>query len=215
MQLHEIEDALRRGPPDEPNYEPGAFRRSGRRTWVIAGGVVAGGLLVGTLFGVGLGLVRAPITGASIEPEVIASQLEGSWISDEISFDAWVSALEARGFQASDIGEFLVHDSFEQRVQYGLIFRQGVVTIQARYDGAPMAIMNLGTYDIDGSGQLRYVETMDPPPRVGELCHVVARIHINGNRLKFDVLDYPGCGTDPRMAHTLFFDLLAYTRTSE
>ena len=213
MDLRDIERALRAGPPDEPDYVPGAFRRSARRAWwLAAAGVLAGGVLLGAVLAMGMVIVRNPSTGG-INPGAIAAQLDGSWISDEISFDDWVAGLKARGFNPSDIGEFLGHDPFEQRVRYGLVFHDGEVTIQASYDGAPLEILNFGTYAIDDDGMLRYVETMDPLPAVGDTCHVVARVQTAGDRLSFEVLDFPGCGTDPLMAHTLFFDLLPYTRT--
>jgi len=214
MDLHDIEEALRLGPPDEPDYVPGAYRQSSRRRWWLAtAGILAGGMLVGAVLAIGLGIVRDPGTGNRADPAVIAAQLEGAWVSDEISFDRWVNALEAKGFDPSDIGEFLRHDPFEERVHYGLIFRAGKVTIQASYDGAPLGIQNFGSYHIDEDGNLQYVETTEPLPPVGDACHVVANVRIVGDRLTFDVLGFPGCGTYPRMAHTVFFDLLPYTRT--
>jgi hypothetical protein len=213
MDIERIEYALREGPPDEPVYVPGSFGRSHAPAWwfAVAGMLVTAAVVTGIAIGVGLDALRGNPVGGPTTPEVTAADLEGRWLSDEIPMDEWVDELLANGFDPNDIGNFLAHDPFEQSVRYQLTFDSGNVTVSADYDGTGLQVLNSGEYSIQG-GVLSYVETTDAPPVVGEACRVRAVPTLDDLRIVWEDVELAGCGVDPSIAHTAFFDLAGYTQ---
>ena len=212
MDLERIEQALRGGPPDEPTYAPGSFGRPRLSAWwmALAGATVMAAVVVGIGIGVGFDAVRGPVFGAPPPPPAVMADLEGTWVSDEISFDRWLDEVVTRGFDPNDVGEFLLHDPFEQHVRYQLAFDSGRVTISANYDDTGMQVLNDGEYTLR-EGVLSYVESTDRPPVIGQSCGVDAKPVLDGPRLVWENVKLHGCGVDSRIAHTVFFDLLPYT----
>jgi hypothetical protein len=215
MDIERIERALRDGPPDEPAYVPGSFGRSRAPAWWFAavGMIVMAAVVTGIAIGVGFDALRGAPVGAPPTSEVTAADLEGRWLSDEISFDRWVDELIARGFDPNDVGNFLAHDPFEQHVRYQLTFDSGRVTISADFDGTGLQVLNLGEYTLQG-GVFSYVETTDAPPVIGEACRVSAVPSLDDRRLAWEDVELAGCGVDPSIAHTAFFDLAGYTQVA-
>lgn len=215
MDIERIEHALRAGPPDEPVYIPGSFGRSHAPAWwlAVAGMIVTAAVVTGIAIGVGLDVLRGDPVGGPPTSVVTTADLEGRWLSDEISFDEWVDQLIARGFDPNDVGNFLAHDPFEQHVRYQLTFDSGRVTVSADYDGTGLQVLNFGEYTLQG-GVFSYVEATDAPPVVGEACRVHAVASLDDLRLVWDDVELAGCGVDPSIAHTAFFDLAGYTQVT-
>ena len=216
MNLERIEQALRDGPPDEPTYAPGSFDRPRLSAWwiALAGVTVTAAVVVGIAIGVGFDAVRGPLFGAPPPPAAVMADLDGTWVSDEISFERWVAELSRRGFDPNDIGEFLLHDPFERRARYQLTFNSGRVTVSADYDDTGMQVLNYGEYTLQ-EGVFSYVESTDRPPVIGQSCGLDAEPVIDGPRLVWENVELHGCGVDSSIAHTVFFDLLPYTRVSD
>ncbi len=214
MDLERVERALREGPVDEPAYVPGAFRRTRPSPWwlALAGTAVGAAVVIGLAIGLGLDVLRSDRVGSAPDPDVLAGDLEGRWVSDEIPFDRWVDALVERGYDPNDLGNFLLHDPFDETVRYVLIFDGSQLSMQGIYDSGSPIDLSGGEYAIQPDGSFEFVEIVDAPPVVGEACRTVADVELADDRLHFDVLDLPGCGVDPAIAHTAFFDLATYTR---
>lgn len=215
MDLERIEQALRDGPPDEPAYVPGSFRRRSHRwQYAAAAVVVVMALVTGIAIGVGFDLLRGNPVGRTPTTPITMADLDGRWLSDEISFDQWVDELVARGFDPNDIGNFLDHDPFEDSVRYQLTFDSGVVTIGADYDGTGVQVLNFGSYTVEES-LFSYAESDEAPPVIGEACRVSARPRLDERTLEFSDVALAGCGVDPSIAHTAFFDLAAFARVAD
>ncbi|HEX6127893.1 MAG TPA: hypothetical protein VF071_02620 [Candidatus Limnocylindria bacterium] len=212
MDLERIERALRDGPPDEPLYVPGSFARPHMSAWLFAfaGVAVTAAIVIGIAIGVGFDAMRAPRVGAPL-PSAVMADLEGTWVSDVISLDQWVDELVERGFDPNDIGNFLSHDPFERTARYQLAFDLGQVTISADYDETGMQVLSLGEYTLR-DGVFSYVEASDAPSVIGGPCTLDATVNLDGSRLVWENVELHGCGVDPSIAHTVFFDLLPYTR---
>jgi hypothetical protein len=216
MDLERIEQALRDGPPDEPTYAPGSFSRPRLAAWwiALAGATVTAAVVVGIAIGVAFDAVRGPLVGAPPPPAAVMADLQGTWVSDEISFDRWVDEVIERGFDPNDVDEFLVHDPFDRHVRYQLAFDSGRVTISADYDDTGMQVLNDGEYTLQ-EGVFSYVESTDRPPVLGQPCGVDATPVVDGPRLVWQNVEGHGCGVDSSIAHTVFFDLLPYTRQAD
>jgi hypothetical protein len=214
MDADRIEWALREGPPDEPTYVPGSFRRSSQPGWWLAVASLSVGLalVAGIAIGIGLDVLRGD-TGGEPEPRVlVAADLQGVWESDPIESQVFVDALLARGFAQDDIDAFLEHDPFEDRVRYALRFIDDRLIVQAAYDDLPFQTLSAGTFTILDDGSLRFIEVVDGTPVA---CEPLAAPQIDGARLTLDVLELAGCDTDGRMANTLFFEIATYSRAEE
>jgi hypothetical protein len=216
MDLERIEQALRDGPPDEPTYAPGSFGRPWLSTWsfALAGATLTAAVVIGIAIGVGFDVMRGPLSGAPPTSAAVMADLEGTWVSDEISFDRWVDEVVKHGFDPNDVGEFLLHDPFEQHVRYQLAFDSGRVTISADYDDTGMQVLNDGEYTVQ-EGIFSYLESTDGPPVIGGPCGADARVVLDGPRLVWEDVEQHGCGVDARIAHTVFFELLPYTRQAD
>lgn len=214
MDFERIERALREGPVDEPVYVPGAFRRARPSArWFAAAAAAAGAaVVIGLIIGLGLDALRSDRVGSAPDPDELLAGLEGRWVSDEIPFDRWVDELVGRGYDPNDLGNFLMHDPFDETVRYVLLFEGPQLSMQGIYDGGSAIDLSGGEYTIRPDGLFEFVEVVDAPPVVGEACRTVAEVELDDDRLRFDVLDLPGCGVDPAIAHTAFFDLAPYTR---
>ena len=214
MDLERIERALREGPVGEPVYVPGAFRRAHPSPWwlALAGAGVGAAVVIGLVIGLGLDVLRGERVGSAPDPDVLAAELEGEWVSDEIPFDRWVDELVGRGYDPNDLGNFLLHDPFDETVRYVLVFEGSQLSMQAIYDGGSPIDLSGGEYTVQPDGSFEFIEVVDAPPVVGEACRTVAEVELDDDRLQFDVLDLPGCGVDPAIANTAFFDLAPYTR---
>lgn len=208
MTLERIERALREGPVDEPAYVPGAFRRPRRTGWsrAVVSTLVGAALVTGLIVGIGLGALRqsTETVGTAPDPEKLDTELQGTWVSDAISRDDWVSRLVAMGHHIDDVENFLLHDPMTENVTYFLTFERGTLTITSSLDGAPVIHNSLGPYRIAADGTLTWDD-------LG--CFVRAGVRLDGDRLTFDALDTESCGADERVANSAFFNLAAYTRS--
>ena len=136
MDLERIERALREGPVDEPVYVPGAFRRTRPSAWWFAAAATAGAAgVAGVVIGLGLDVLRSDRIGTAPDADELVTELAGRWVSDEIPFDRWVDELVGRGYDPNDLGNFLLHDPFDETVRYVLIFEGSQLSMQAIYDG--------------------------------------------------------------------------------
>jgi hypothetical protein len=214
MDTERIEQALREGPPDEPTYVPGSFRRtSPPGGWFAAASLsVVIALVAGIAIGTALDVLRSGGVGGEPEPRALAAaDLQGVWESHPIERQDLEEALLARGFSQEDIDAFLEHDPFEDRVRYALRFVDDRVIVQAAYDDLPFQTLSTGTFTILDDG-LRFLEVVDG---VQVACQPLAAAEIDGSRLILNVLELPGCDTDERMANTLFFEIAAYSRAED
>jgi hypothetical protein len=207
MDLERIEQALREGPPDEPHYVPGSYHR-GRYAWPFATASVLVALTLIAVLAMRVGGdfrdgVGGPATSA------LVADIQGVWRTDPIEFRSWTDALLRRGFRQSEINAFLDHDPFAEQVRYQLRFLGDRLIIQATYDDLPLATLSTGTFSIDG-GVLRFTESVQGVP--SRVCRPTAAPTIVENRLTLRVVDLVGCGTDARIAYTLFLDLWPLTR---
>jgi hypothetical protein len=210
MDLERIERALREGPVDEPIYVPGAFARRRRSIWSLAvvSAAVGAALVIGVIVGVGLSVLREPDGGVGVAPDVeaLAAQLEGRWVSDEITHDEWVSALLAMGHDIDDIDAFLLHDPIETSTHYDLVFNDGLLTLFDTAPPDPRLEMGDGRYELLPDGRLYYDDRG---------CFITARFTIEGDRLTFDPISTDSCGADERVANSAFFNLAGYTRADD
>lgn len=216
MDMDRIEHALREGPPDEPAYVPGSYRRGPGR-WVprlFAVPVIAAALVIGVVVGVGLPAVRDSGVGRAPDPAAITEALQGTtWTTDETPFQAWTDALLERGFTNDEIAAFLEHDPFELSVRYLLRFDDSQLTVQAAYDGAPPITLSVGGWRVREDGALVFSETVvDVPPGAG--CAIGAAVEVGDRALAFDIVDFIRCAVDAKLANTVFFELSPYTQTA-
>jgi len=215
MDTERIERALRDGPPNEPVYVLGGFRRSSPPGWwlAVAGLSVGVALVAGIAIGTGIDALRSGGVGDEPEPRVlVAADLQGVWESDPIEFQAWVDALLARGFTQEDVDAFLEHDPFQDHLRYALRIVDERLTVQAAFDDLPFQTLSGGTFTVLDDGTVHFIEGVDGV-QVG--CEVTVAAAIDDSRLMLNVLDLRDCGVDERMANTLFFEVAAYARVEE
>jgi hypothetical protein len=208
-----IERALREGPPDEPAYEPGAFRRrsGGGRSPALTGLAIGVALIAGFALGNWLGLMRDGV-GTPPSRVLVAADLTGVWQRDPISPEAWTELARARGFSESDIDAFLEHDSFEDQVRYQLRFIDDRYVVQALYDDLPLRTLNEGTFTVGEDGAIRLVEVVNAVPIA---CEIGLTTRFDGSQLHLDVMEMPGCSVDGRLANLMFFDGATYERIAD
>lgn len=219
MGTERIERALREGPPDEPVYVPGAFRRSGgwRAGPAIITAVVGLALVAGLVIGTGLLVLRGEDVGVSPQPRILAtSDLLGTWRTDQISRQAWTDGISAAGFDSAAITAFLEHDPIQNRVRYTLEFFTSEttgdrVTIKAEYDGQPIVVLSGGGFSLEADGTLDYTEIV--PGTAAPRCEVFAAPAIDdGGQLSLQILETRNCDPDAKLAHTAFFALAPFAR---
>lgn len=202
-----IEQALRDGPPNEPRYVPGSFRRDVLSQWSLAvgGAFVAVALVLGVAAGLGIGVLRSPGGNVGNPPdlEAIAAELQGAWVSDAISRDDWVSGLVSMGHDIDDVDNFLIHDPIVKDVTYFLTFSDGTLNISSSLDGAPVIENSDGPYRLLPEGRLSWED-------LG--CFVTADVTVDGDRLTFEPVETESCGADERVANSAFFNLAPYER---
>lgn len=215
MREDRIEAALREGPPDEPTYVPGAFRRANTPRWWLAaaGATAAAAMIIGVVVGIGLNVLRAPNQGGPVDVAALEAELVGSWDSDVITRDQWLTRMEATGFDINDLEAFLSHDPLGVRIQYRLTFDGSKLTIASSTDDAPFVVNGTGAYSLLADGTLAYVET-PPPGGLGTDCELTAPFTITVDRLVIEPVTTQGCGLDEQMAQAAFFNLAGYSRAS-
>jgi hypothetical protein len=202
-----IERALREGPPNEPTYIPGAFRRRRPRWWMAASAtLVVATLVVGIAVGIGLSELRHPAGPGSghADPAVVAREVIGTWKTGPIPFSEWRSRLLGMGYQATDLDAFLVHDPMTRNVVYSLImFPNGTLTVTSSLDGAGFTGNSAGPYLVLDDGRITWND---------EGCSVTFSVSLKGQELTFGTVATRGCNTDERIANSAFFNLGAYSR---
>lgn len=207
MEPQRIEQALRDGPPNEPRYVPGSFRRGGLSRWSLAvgGAFVAVALVVGVAAGLGIGVLRGPDANVGNPPdlEALAAELQGAWVSDAISRDDWVSELVSMGHDIDDVDNFLIHDPMTEDVTYFLTFSNGNMNVRSSLDGAPIIENSDGPYRLLPDGRFSWED-------IG--CFVTADVTVDADRLTFGPVAMESCGADERLANSAFFNLAPYHR---
>ncbi|MEO6059111.1 MAG: hypothetical protein ABIQ05_03960 [Candidatus Limnocylindria bacterium] len=207
MDVERIERALREGPADEPVYVPGTFRRA-RSRWSLAigAGVVAAALVIGLVIGIGLGVLRAPAPNVGApDLEALAAELQGTWTSDEITRDRFITGLVALGNNRDDVDNLLIHDPILSMVQFELAFDDGQLAISAATDGGPMVEQSGGPFHLLPEGSIYYDD-------LG--CYITVAFAISGDRLTFQRISTVSCGADERAANSGFFNLSPYARAA-
>jgi len=210
MDIERIEQALREGPPDEPTYVPGSFRRTSPHGWWFAAAslsvVIA--LLAGIVIGTALDALRSGGVGGEPEPRaLVAADLQGVWESDPIERQDLEDALLARGFSQADIDPHL--DLVEDHARYALRFVDDRLIAQAAYGDLPFQTLDTGTFIIRDDGFQIVVDG------VQGACEPLAGAEIDGSRLILNVLELPGCDTDERIVNTLFLEIASYSRAED
>ncbi|MCV0402611.1 MAG: hypothetical protein K5924_02755 [Chloroflexi bacterium] len=215
MREDRIETALREGPPDEPEYVPGRFRRAGApRWWLAAAGATAvAAMVVGVVVGIGLNVIRAPNQGGPVDVPALEVELVGTWESDGVTQDQWLSRMVALGFDINDLEAFLVHNPVGDRIQHRLTFDGSEMIIWSSTDGAPFVGNTIADYRLLEDGALFFAD-IPPGGGLGTDCEVTASFMIAGDRLVFEPVATAGCGLDERIAQSAFFNLAGYSRAS-
>lgn len=211
MDVERIERALREGPPDEPTYIPGRFRRTSAARWNLAYAAVVGAAAL--IIGIGVGITLDIFRGGGIgsePPAVLApADLEGAWLSDEILFADWVDALLERGFTTDEIAAHLADDnSFNRSLRYELIITADEMTMWGSADGAPMVLLTSDAYTILRDGRIRIG---DGTPE----CQPVVDVALDSGRLTFSRPELSGCPVGDQIAAVGFFELAGYDRVDE
>lgn len=202
MNLERIEQALRRGPVDEPRYVPGAHGRARHLDRLLLTAVVAASLVVGLVIGLGLDMLRGPSNDpghVGPDPSVIQAQLKGTWMSEPVTEEAFVAFMRARGHAEADIDVWLGHDPMETTLRWGLDFdgRGNLVVFSITGDGITDILAN-GPYELLPDGRLRWTD---------RTCFLVAEFTATAEQLTFGSLTQERCTADERIAHDTFFDL--------
>jgi hypothetical protein len=216
MDADRIERALREGPPDEPTYVPGTYRRGAASPWrlAFAGTAVALAIVIGIVVGTGLGTLRDERVGGTPErPALSSDDLQGVWESEVVAIQDLIESHRARGFSQDEIDAFLSHEPEADRVRYTIQFRGGGVTISGAYGELPPQGLSDGRFRVLDDGTIHYTEVVDGAPAGSAPCEVLAAASIEGDRLTFSILELPNCGVDAQIANTSFFELTPYTRS--
>jgi len=210
MDVERIERALREGPPDEPAYVPGQFRRLSAARWNLAYTAAAVGAAL--IIGIGVGLTLDVLRGGGVgtQPPAVLdpADLQGTWRSDEILFQDWVDALLERGFTTDEIAAHLEDDnSFDRSLRWELIITADEMTMWGSADGAPMVLLTSDVYTILPDGRIRIGGAGTP-----ECQPLVVDVALDGERLTFSRPDLLGCPVGDRIAAVGFFELTGYDR---
>ena len=210
MELETIERILREGPPDEPAYVPGAFRRTSRPgAWLLSAAAIGLTLLVGVLAGIGLSTVRDQWIGTGAPEPLTTADLDGTWLSEPISSDALVDGLVAQGFARGDVVAALEPSAFD-RIQYSLRFTDGTLTIFSRVDDGPLERNSAGAFTVANGDTLVYAENVEDAPGVGDICNsLTAHVELRSGSLVMADVQLPeeACGRAVRIIHAAFFTL--------
>ena len=209
MDIERIERALRDGPPDEPTYVPGSFRRtSPQGWWFAAAGISAAiALVAGIAIGTALDTLRGGRVGGEPEPRpLVAADLQGVWESDPIERQVLEEALLSRGFSQADIDAHLESLPVGDAARYALRFVDDRLIAQVAYGDQPFQTLDTGTFTISDEGFQISI------PEVQGACEPLAAAEIDGSRLLLNLLDLPGCETDERLVNTLLLDIASYSR---
>lgn len=218
MNLETIERILREGPPDEPVYVPGAFHRTARpRQWLLSTVAIGLALVVGVLAGIGLDELRNQGRGTASPERVTAADLQGLWVSEPISQDAWVNGLVAQGFDRTEVVAVLGRSTFEQ-VQYALRFTGSTLTILSSVDGRPLEENSAGTFTVSNGNTFIYAEDVVDDPGLGDVCNsLTAEVGLQAGQLAMANVRLPEetCGREVLIIHVAFFTLAPFDRSSE
>lgn len=202
MDLERIERALREGPVDEPRYVPGAFGPARRFGALVLTAAVGAALVVGVMIGLGLDVLRGPSPNVGQPgPDLadIQRQLAGTWISEPVSEDEFVTFMLAEGHARADVEAFLAHDPIETTLQWGLDFdgRGNLVVFSVTGTGITDILTNV-PYELLPDGRFRGGDQM---------CVLVAEFSVSDERLIFGDLSPEGCIPDELIALDTFFNL--------
>ncbi len=218
MNLETIERILREGPPDEPVYVPGAYRRTAQpRQWLLSTVAIGLALVIGVLAGIGLDELRNQRRGTAPPEPVTSADLQGLWVSEPISRDAWVSGLVAQGFDRADVVAVLGRSTFEQ-IQYALRFTGGTLTILSSVDGRPLEENSAGTFTVSNGDTFIYAEDVVDDPGLGDVCNsLTAEVGLQAGQLVMANVRLPEetCGREVLIIHAAFFTLAPFDRSSE
>lgn len=200
MNLERIERALRDGPVDEPRYVPGAFGSARRTEPLLLAGAVVGALVLGVVIGLGVGLLRAPspnVGGPSTNSALIQEQLEGTWLSEQVTQEELVTYMLDNGHSQADIDEW--HDPIDSTLQWGLDFngRGNLVVFTVTGDGV-IEVVAEGSYELLPDGRLRWTDIT---------CVTIANVRVSADQLIFGERESQNCDTEERIAHDTFFGL--------
>lgn len=208
MDVERIERALREGPPDEPAYIPGGFRRSSAGVFAFAAVAVAAALIIGVGVGFTLDALRGGGFGTQPPAALDPADLQGTWLSDEILFQEWVDALLERGFTTDEIAANLDDNPFNRSMRYELRVTADEMTMRGSIDGAPMVLLTSDPYTILSDGRVRIGGEASE-------CQPVVDVVLDGARLTFSQPELQGCPVDDRIAGVGFFELTGYDRVDE
>jgi hypothetical protein len=206
MNLERIERALRDGPPDEPLYVPGTHRarRDVRLLLAAASAVLAFALVVGIGIGFGVSVLRGPgDVGSGVDLDALAANLEGQWISTEISSDEWVDGLIALGHDRDDVQVALDNFPPYEAVQWRLDFADDHLQIFGSFDGGPFISMSGGPYELVPDGSIAYDD-------IG--CFMTIPVEVQGSRLLLEPMRTESCNADERLNNDGYFQLVEYER---
>lgn len=206
MNLDRVERALRDGPPDEPTYLPGTHRdRHDARFLLAASGVVlAVALVVGVGIGVGVSILRTPGgVGSGVDLGQLAADLEGTWVSTEITPQEWVDGLIALGHDRRDVELALGNFPPYERAQWRLVFVDDHVQIFGSFDGGRFTSMSGGPYELLPDGSIRYDD-------IG--CFLAIPVAVDGSRLLLEPMRTESCNPDERLNNDGYFQLVEYKR---
>lgn len=202
MDLERIERALREGPVDEPRYVPGAFGPARRFGALALTAAIGASLVIGVAIGMGLDLLRAPSSDVGQPGPDLAEmqrQLAGTWTSQPVTRDEFVSFMLEQGHAREDVEAFFEHDPIETTLQWGLSFdgRGNLVVFSVTGDGV-IDVLSNGPYELLADGRIRWTDLS---------CVLVAEVSATTDRLTFDELSFEGCTADERIANDAFFIL--------
>lgn len=202
MDLERIERALREGPVDEPRYVPGAFGPARRFGALVLTAAVGAALVIGVMIGLGLDLLRAPSPNVGQPGPALAEiqrQLAGTWISEPVTEEEFVTFMLEEGHAPADVEAFLAHDPIETTLKWGLDFdgRGSLVVFSVTGDGITDVLTNV-TYELLPDGRMRSGD---------RTCGLVAAFSVSDERLIFGELSSEGCTPDDLIAFDTFLNL--------
>lgn len=206
MDLAIIEQALRAGPPDEPEYIPGRFSRRKGRSWSLlaAAVLVVVTLVSGIAVGVGISAVWLPTPGpqtGSVDLRALDASLQGNWDSLEISHDDAVDALAALGVNRYAAIAFAPSVGSTMRIRIHIA--DGHLQIFRSDNGDAYVSQSGGPYRLLPSGDISYDD-------IG--CFITIPFLVTGDHLVFDPISTENCDGPGTNANRSFFNLSVFTR---
>jgi hypothetical protein len=207
MELERIEQVLRAGPPDEPVYIPGSFRQARRPGAMLAavGLTVAAVLVLAVVTGVVLTALRLTNgqVGGPVDVDDLHAQLQGTWLSTELTENEWVDGLVALGYDPEQVEASLSFLEPFEVIRYEMVFDGTHLQIFGSYDDGPFESFSGGPYELLSDGAIHYDD-------IG--CFITATFDITGDQLQFDPIQTEGCVPDASLNNAVFFNLVTYTR---